>query len=204
VSNFDRGNRAVSFGPFRLLADQRLLLEGEKPVRLGSRAIDILIALVERPGEQVSKRDLMARVWPDTTVVEANLAVHVAALRRALGDGQPGSRYIVNVPLRGYSFVAPLTLTDNPGSPTPLIEATAPPHNLPARVTRLIGREEDVSRLVDQLPLHRLLTIVGAAGIGKTAVALAVADELIADYEHGVWLIVSGTAAPPTNLRGVG
>src|SRR5271165_124114 len=186
-----------SFGPFRLLADQRLLLEGEKPVRLGGRALDILIALVERAGEQISKRDLMARVWPDTVVVEANLAVHVAALRRALGDGQSGSRYIVNVPLRGYSFVAPLTLTDILGSPTPLIEATAPPHNLPARVTRLIGREEDVSRLVKQLSLHRLLTIVGAAGIGKTAVALAVADELIANYEHGVWLIDLAPVADP-------
>jgi len=181
--------RAISFGPFRLIPEQRLLLEGERPVRLGSRAIDILIALSERAGEQVSKRDLMTRIWPDTTVVEANLAVHVAALRRALGDGQSGRRYIVNVPLRGYSFVAPVAVTDDRGSASPHIEAIIPPHNLPAHVTRLIGREEDVSKLVHQLPLHRLLTVAGAAGIGKTAVALAVAEELIPNYEHGVWLI---------------
>jgi predicted ATPase/DNA-binding winged helix-turn-helix (wHTH) protein len=189
--------RAISFGPFRLIPEQRLLLEGERPVRLGSRAIDILIALAERAGEQVSKRDLMTRIWPDTTVVEGNLAVHVAALRRALGDGQSGRRYIVNVPLRGYSFVAPVAVTDDRGSASPHIEAIIPPHNLPAHVTRLIGREEDVSKLVHQLPLHRLLTVAGAAGIGKTAVALAVAEELIPNYEHGVWLIDLAPVADP-------
>jgi predicted ATPase/DNA-binding winged helix-turn-helix (wHTH) protein len=189
--------RCILFGPFRLIPEQRLLLEGERPVRLGSRAIDILIALAERAGEQVSKRDLMARVWPDTNVVEANLAVHVAGLRRALGDGQSGRRYIVNVPLRGYSFVAPVKVADDLGSPTPRVTATVPLHNLPANVTRLIGRDEDVSKLARELRLHRLLTIVGAAGIGKTAVALAVADELIPDYEHGIWLIDLAPIADP-------
>jgi len=174
-----------------------LLLEGERPVRLGSRAIDILIALAERPGDQIDKRDLLARVWPDTVVVEANLAVHVAALRRALGDGQFGRRYIINVPLRGYSFVAPFAVADDPGSPTPQAAATSPPHNLPAQLTRLIGRDEDVSRLAHQLPLHRLLTIVGAAGIGKTAVALEVAEQLVPNYEHGVWLINLAPVADP-------
>jgi len=189
--------RAILFGPFRLIPEQRLLLEGERPVRLGSRAIDILIALAERAGEQISKRDLIARVWPDAVVVEANLAVHVAALRRALGDGQSGRRYIINVPLRGYSFVAPFTVADDPGSPTPRVAAPAPLHNLPGRLTRLIGRAEDVSRLAHQLPLHRLLTIVGAAGIGKTTVALEVAEQLLRNYEHGVWLIDLAPVAEP-------
>src|SRR5205823_2055518 len=99
----------VSFGPFRLLPAQQLLLEGERPVRLGSRARDILSALVERPGQLVSKQELMARVWPDTFVEEGNLKVHVAALRRALGDGRAGHRYITNIPGRGYCFVAPVS-----------------------------------------------------------------------------------------------
>jgi DNA-binding winged helix-turn-helix (wHTH) protein len=101
---------AISFGPFHLLRTQRLLLDGQRPVRLGSRALDILIALVERAGQLVSKRELMAVVWPDTVVVEANLTVHVVALRRALGDGQAGNRYIVNICGRGYQFVAPVML----------------------------------------------------------------------------------------------
>ena len=101
--------RAISFGPFRLLAAQRLLLEGDKPVRLGSRAFDILAALVERAGEVVGKEELIARAWPQTFVEEANLKIQVSALRRALGDGQGGNRYVVTVPGRGYNFVAPGT-----------------------------------------------------------------------------------------------
>jgi len=89
---------AISFGPFRLLAGQRLLLEGDKAVRLGSRAFDILAALVERAGEVVGKDELIARVWPKTFVEESNLKIQVSALRRALGDGQNGHRYIVTVP----------------------------------------------------------------------------------------------------------
>jgi DNA-binding winged helix-turn-helix (wHTH) protein len=84
--------RAISFGPFRLLAEQRMLLEGDKSVRLGSRAFDILAALVERAGEVVGKEELMARAWPQTFVEEANLKIQVSALRRALGDGQGGNR----------------------------------------------------------------------------------------------------------------
>jgi DNA-binding winged helix-turn-helix (wHTH) protein len=96
----------VSFGPFCLLPMQFLLREGDKHVPLGSRALEILIALLERRGELVSKRDLMARVWPDVFVEPANLTVHMSALRRALRDGRDGHRFIVNIPGRGYCFVA--------------------------------------------------------------------------------------------------
>src|SRR5690348_3577178 len=106
----------MSFGPYRLLASQRLLLEDDKPVRLGGRAFDILAALVERAGEVVAKEALIARVWPQTSVEEANLKIQVSALRRALGDGQGGNRYIVTVPGRGYNFVAPVRL-EKPSPP---------------------------------------------------------------------------------------
>jgi DNA-binding winged helix-turn-helix (wHTH) protein len=96
----------VLFGPFRLLPTQFLLLEDDKPVPLGSRALEILIALLERRGELVSKQDLMARVWPNVFVEPANLTVHMSALRRALRDGRDGHRFIVNIPGRGYCFVA--------------------------------------------------------------------------------------------------
>jgi DNA-binding winged helix-turn-helix (wHTH) protein len=99
---------AMSFGPFHVLPIQRLLLEGDLLPRLGSRALDLLVALVERAGELVSKGELMARVWPDTLVEESNLRVQVAALRRALRDGQDGSRHISTVAGRGYWFVAPV------------------------------------------------------------------------------------------------
>jgi predicted ATPase/DNA-binding winged helix-turn-helix (wHTH) protein len=178
--------RAVSFGPFRLLTDRRLLLEGEKPVRLGSRALDILVALVEHPGEVVGKNELIARVWPNTIVEESNLKFQISALRRTLGGG---NRYLLNVPGRGYCFIAPVTRTEQPKSVAPQATATEAGHNLPAHLTRLIGRADTVSRLARQLAAQRLLTIVGPGGIGKTSVALAVAEALITTYEHGVWLI---------------
>src|SRR5262245_36845764 len=98
----------IAFGSFRLLPAQFLLLEGDKPVRLGSRALEILIALIERPGELVTKQALMDRVWPGIFVEPANLTVHISALRRMLRDGRDGNRFIINVPGRGYAFVAAL------------------------------------------------------------------------------------------------
>jgi predicted ATPase/DNA-binding winged helix-turn-helix (wHTH) protein len=184
------GEPAILFGPYRLLAAQRLLLEGDKPVRLGSRAFDILTALVERAGEVVSKEDLIARAWPATFVDEANLKIQVSALRRALGDGQGDNRYVVTVVGRGYNFVAPIREEDpSRASPSPTI-APAAPHNLPFATTRMLGREEIAATLVTQLSHRRLVTVVGPGGVGKTTVTLAVADRMIGStYEHGVWMV---------------
>src|ERR1700688_3933253 len=156
---------AISFGPYRLLAAQRLLLEGDTPVRLGSRAFDILAALVEHAGEVVGKEELIARAWPQTFVEEANLKIQVSALRRALGDGQSGHRYIVTVPGRGYNFVAPVLL-DEPSPPLrPPENVSARRKNLPIAVTRVIGRDEVVATIVARLSRQRLVTIVGPGGI---------------------------------------
>jgi DNA-binding winged helix-turn-helix (wHTH) protein len=100
----------VSFGPFHLLPAQLLLLKGDEPVPLGSRALEILMVLLERPGELLSKQELMARVWPNLFVEPANLTVHISALRRRLRDGRDGNRFIINIPGRGYCFVAPVKL----------------------------------------------------------------------------------------------
>lgn len=177
---------AVSFGPFRLLPAQQLLLEGETPVRLGSRALEILMALVERAGELVGKAELVARVWPDTFVDENTLRVHIAGLRRALGDGQPGRRYLANVPGRGYRFVAPVEVLAREPSPVYQRPASGRIHNLPVSQSRLVGRAEVIGALAEQLPKRRFVTIVGGGGIGKTTVALALAEALLSDYEHGV------------------
>jgi predicted ATPase/DNA-binding winged helix-turn-helix (wHTH) protein len=192
----EAGNRAndpaeyeISFGPFRLLPTRRLLLEGNEPARLGGRALDLLIALIERPGEVVSKSELIARVWPHVFVVEGNLKLHIAALRRALADGQAGNRYISTVSGRGYCFVAPATRSVAPRSETAQQLATEPLSNLPVPLTRLIGRDEVISRISSQLTHHRLITLVGPGGIGKTSVAVAAAERLADSYEHGVWFV---------------
>jgi DNA-binding winged helix-turn-helix (wHTH) protein len=98
----------VLFGTFRLLLTQFLLMENDEPVPLGSRALEILIVLLERPGDLIGKQELMARVWPDVFVGPANLTVHISALRRRLRDGRDGNRFIINIPGRGYRFVAPV------------------------------------------------------------------------------------------------
>jgi DNA-binding winged helix-turn-helix (wHTH) protein len=149
----------ISFGSFRLLPAQRLLLDGNKPVQLGSRALDLLIALVERPSELVSKEELMARVWPKLFVDPANLAVHMSALRRALRDGWDGNRFFINVPGRGYVFVAPIKIY-GPTKPSHPASPNAPLHNPTAYGDRLIA-EEPIAELSPPVSHNRLVTVAG-------------------------------------------
>ena len=173
---------AISFGPFRLFPTQRLLLKGDKPTRTGSRALEILIHLVQHAGEVVDKDELISRVWSKTFVEETNLRVHIAALRKALGDRESTARYITTVPGRGYCFVAPVERLDISPPPSDEAELT---HNL-APLNRVVGREETVAMLAEQLPKHRFVTIVGPGGIGKTTVGLAVAHRLVGSYTDGI------------------
>ena len=165
----------ISFGPFRLVASERLLTKDGAPVELGARALDILIALLSRPNEVVSKQDLLAQVWPDVTVEEGSLRFHIASLRKALGDGKDGARYITTLAGRGYCFVAPISRSSDRGSAKRRSPAADFPHaNLPSRLTRMVGRDDDVLTLSAQLTAARFVTIVGAGGVGKTTVAVAV------------------------------
>jgi DNA-binding winged helix-turn-helix (wHTH) protein len=106
--------RQFAFGPFRLFPAQQLLLEGESPVRLGGRARNLLFVLLEQAGQVITKEALSARLWPNIVVEEGTLRVHVAALRKALRDGQEGRRYIANIPGRGYAFVGEVVAIDEP------------------------------------------------------------------------------------------
>ena len=204
MATTDRANdpidHEISFGPFRLLPARRLLLERDEPVSLNNRALDLLIALVELPGEVVSKSELIAKVWPHTFVVEGNLKLHIAALRRALADGQAGNRYISTVSGRGYCFVAPVTRSVGSRSVTARHLATEPLGNLPVPLTRLIGRDEVISTISSQLTRHRLITLVGPGGIGKTSVAVATARRLIDSYAHGAWFIDLTAISDPRHL----
>src|SRR3984885_12508383 len=99
----------LSFGPFSLCVAERLLKKADEPIPLGGRALDVLIALAERAGEVVPHKELIATVWRGVTVEDANLRAHVAAVRKALGDGRGGAHYVTNVSSMGYCFVAPVT-----------------------------------------------------------------------------------------------
>src|SRR6266404_3389900 len=160
----------ICFGPFRLSVTERVLEKGGVRVRLGSRALDILIALVERPADVVSKKELIASVRPDLVVDEGSLRFHVSALRKALGEGRSGGHYVTNVSGRGYCFVAPISRAASP--PALLSNSLAhSPVGLPPSPTRTVGRNETVELISDELIARRFLTIVGPGGIGKTTVA---------------------------------
>ena len=185
-----------AFEPFQLIPAQRMLVEDGKPLRLGSRALDILIALVERPGETIHKDELIARTWPDTAVDEGALRVHIAALRKALGDGRAGKRYIASNPGRGYSFVAPVARERQRPAMAPPAGANAA-NILPVPLTRIIGRDHIITPLATQLTQRRFVTIVGPGGIGKTTVAIAVAERVQSSYPDGIWFVELTLLADP-------
>ena len=176
-------DREVRFGPFCLRPAAHLLLEADTPVHIGVRALDLLIVLIERAGGVVTKDELFARVWPGITVEEGNLRTQVALVRKALRDGQSGARYLMTVPGRGYRFVAPLSTTETRKPRTPPEQSAS---GLPTRLTRLIGRTDAVGDIAARLNRHRFVTIIGPGGIGKTSVALAVAEQSATSYDDGV------------------
>jgi predicted ATPase/DNA-binding winged helix-turn-helix (wHTH) protein len=177
--------QAWQFGDFTLLPTQRLLLDGDAPVRVGGRALDLLIALVEAAGTVVGRDELMASVWKKVVVEEGSLRVHIAALRRALGDGGDARRYIVNVPGQGYSFVGDVS----PSAPAS-VTGTWPKldvgrTHLPPLLVNVVGRDDAIQEVCSMVVKQRLVTVVGAGGVGKTTVALAAAAQLAAHYRDG-------------------
>jgi predicted ATPase/DNA-binding winged helix-turn-helix (wHTH) protein len=178
------------------------LLDDGKPVPLGSRAFELLVALLEHAGEIVSRETLMARAWPGISVGETNLRVHIAALRKALREGSSGQRFISNVPGRGYCFVASVERREVPPRPGDSPPEPVRAQKLPTALTRVIGRAEIVGRTLEQLPQRRLVTIVGPGGIGKTTVAVAVAEVLAGSCQDGVRFIDLGLVSDPHLLPG--
>jgi predicted ATPase/DNA-binding winged helix-turn-helix (wHTH) protein len=192
-----------AFGPFRLSPAERLLLKDGRPLQVGSRAREILVALVERAGETVLKDQLIGRVWPDTVVDEGALRVHVAALRKALGDGRQGNRFIGNIPGRGYSFVAPVSREQRQEISTLPSDQPTGVGNLPVSLIRVIGRDDIIAAVAERVAARRVLTIIGPGGIGKTTVAVAAAQGLSQSYPDGVWFIGLASLQDPALLPSV-
>ena len=184
------GPVSVRFGEFELTPQRRRLERNGVPVELSSRATDILCVLVERPGQVVTKRELLERVWPDVVVDEGSIRFHVVALRRALGDGEAGVRVIATVPGRGYCFVGA-------DQPTPADLAQAPSRRaLPPRPGGVVGREGVVEDLADRLARRQFVTLVGPGGIGKTTIALLAAHRWSDLREDPVAFVDLGAVTP--------
>lgn len=177
-------NQIVEFGPFRLHTAHRKLLHGSDVVTLGGRGMDILLALAARQGELVSKQELLSAGWPDTFVQDANLKVTIAYLRRALRRRVPSADFINTVVGRGYWLGAD-SFTQQTDPPVVRPERAA---TLPA-LPSIIGRDAAISEGRRLLSLNRLVTIVGAGGIGKTTVATAIAHRAAVDFGGSVTFV---------------
>jgi predicted ATPase/DNA-binding winged helix-turn-helix (wHTH) protein len=203
------------FGPFSLSPSERLLTKDGKQVEIGGRSFDLLVVLTEQPGRVLSKRELLKRVWPDVVVEDGSLRFHMAGLRKLLGDGAEGARYIATQVGVGYAFVAQLERRRIPGSaPNPtrfLIEEAgwAPAQtiqNLPARLTHLIGRDAELNMLEKRVRESHIFTIAGSAGVGKTSLVIEIGHRLSAAFDGRLafvdFAMLEDPALVPTMIAG--
>ncbi|MGH6713865.1 MAG: ATP-binding protein [Bradyrhizobium sp.] len=195
-------NEAVlGFGPFHLLHAERLLVEGNRKIPVGGRAFDILSCLIAKPGQVVTREELSESVWPGIFVADGTLRVHIAGLRKALGDGTGGRRFIITVPGKGYSFVAPVRHSQQSLERTPVSPERG---GLPASASKTFGRQDAIAAIVSRLPERCFMTIIGIGGVGKTTVALAAAEGLRSTYADGILFVdfapISDAAMAPSAL----
>ena len=194
-------------GDFVLQRRERRLLDAQgRAVKLGSRAMALLIVLAERAGQVIGRDELMALAWPGLVVEPNTLRVHMASLRKALGDSQQQARYIATIPGRGYCLVVGVGApqgqvampSDAPASGAVQGRMHWSVAALPAMVSPMIGREQGLRHLVEAVPRQRLTTLVAAGGMGKTTLALAVAHAVAERFEHGVCFVDLSQAAEDT------
>lgn len=195
----DEARVVMRFGRAEVHPLRRELSVDGTPVRIGDRAFDLLLALIERRGELVTKDELLARVWPGLVVEDINLSVQVSALRKALGAERDNLKTISG---RGYRFVAEVAIVA-PGATGATavlsgpVSAAADRTNLPALNSELIGREADVQEVIALMSDRRLVTLSGPGGIGKTRLGLDVARRLLPRFPDGAWLAELGPLSDP-------
>ena len=196
----DDAQRSLKFGSFELSSKERVLRRDGVVLPLGGRALDLLIYLAGRPGEVIAKQELIDHVWPDVTVEEGSIRVHVAAIRKALGDGQFGNRYIANIKGRGYSFVGTVApRADGAESRNARFRQQG---KLPVRPITMIGRETVVSEVSDKLRKERFVTLLGPGGIGKTTIALAIGRAVAEEFGGKVHFVELESLTDPRHVAG--
>jgi DNA-binding winged helix-turn-helix (wHTH) protein len=180
---------SVSFGRFQVSPHRREFLADGRPVQIGGRAFDVLLALIDAQGSVVSKNALMERVWPDRIVEENNLQIQISALRAAFGADRDLIRTVAG---RGYQFTGEIRITSvgpdgRRSSAAVDREAALSSGNVPEPVSDLIGRDDELREILSFIQEHRLVTLTGPGGIGKTRLALASARRLLPQFADGVW-----------------
>ncbi len=182
------GQTVYCFGDCRFIPERQLLMHRDVPVRIGSRALDVLHALIRRPGELISKDELIRSAWPTTFVHEGNLKVHISALRRVLPRDHSQLSCIATVPGRGYRFVAPLHISRTLDQ-SPLSDAVQSISGELPVTPVLIGRERAIADIASAIPGAGMLTIVGPAGVGKTSIAIAAARQISDQLKDGICFV---------------
>ncbi|GGF49806.1 hypothetical protein GCM10011611_65290 [Aliidongia dinghuensis] len=200
----------MRFGRYTVDTRSRRFEVDGQAVELGSRAFDLLVALIESRGTIVSKEEIIRRVWPDVVVDEANLRVQLAKVRKALDDDR---HLIRTVPSRGYLFAGDVPVAIDPmpdgaaiGPAPPVTSAEIVPEplgNLPKPMHSLIGRSIQLMDLRHSIGQHRLVTLVGPGGIGKTRLAIAAGRAMAPSFPDGVWLIDLAPLADPQAVTSV-
>jgi predicted ATPase/DNA-binding winged helix-turn-helix (wHTH) protein len=193
----DRGDPAqgvISFGRFQLVPKQRELLVDGAPAGLGSRAFEVLLALIEAQGALVTKEELLNRVWPGAIVEENNLHAQISAVRKVLDRDR---NMIVTVAGRGYRFAAEASAALAAASDPPAPSAAARPGSLPMPLSPMVGRDAELRVLYELAASQRLVTLVGAGGIGKTRLAVELGQRVLAAFPDGVWLCELGALTDP-------
>lgn len=190
-----------AFGPFVLFAERKILKKDGKPIDTGEKALELLTVLTEEPGLTLSKMALLDRMWPHRKVDETNLRVAVSALRRILGRTCHGEEYILNAVGRGYFFnsAIPIEYSSRTSNIPGLIRDARLAGCVPSLLKPVFGRQAEISRAVELLGQHRLVTIVGEGGIGKSTVAISVASQI--DGAIPVVFVDFGPVQDPTLIE---
>jgi predicted ATPase/DNA-binding winged helix-turn-helix (wHTH) protein len=187
----------IAFGRYRVFPRRRQLLAGQQVIELGGRAFDVLLALIEADGKLVTKEELLSRVWPGTVVDEHNISVQISLIRRAFGEDRD---LIVTDSGRGYRFTGTILPVASESGLEPAL--TLAQTNIGAPLSALVGRETAVSELSELLSAHRLVTLTGAGGIGKTRLAIEVARVVLPSLPSGAWVAGLAPVTDPKLVAG--
>jgi predicted ATPase/DNA-binding winged helix-turn-helix (wHTH) protein len=189
----------IAFGPYLLFPTRRSLERDGTPVHIGDKALDLLLTLIESPGNIMTKTELAERVWRREWIEDVNLRVAIGSLRKLLGPTSDGGEYIVNVVGRGYAFSTAVAVESWPGTRVEsrrLRAESATTGRLPPLLNPVIGRQREIQMVTDLLAVRRFVTLVGPGGIGKTTVAIACASRR-AELEDGVCFVDFGPIRDP-------
>ena len=178
----------IRFADCELNLDRIVLRRGGEEIRIEPQVFDVLAYLVQHRGTVVRKEELLDAIWGDRFVSESALTTRIKAARQAVGDSGAKQLIIRTVHGRGYEFVAIVEEVDDDrtgATTSPVATGTT----LGVRLQPLIGREALLEQLADMIGEHRLVTLVGPGGVGKTSLAMELARTVGSQFEDGVHVV---------------